>query len=717
MGATPPAGQDEWRPVTSLLDGLVVPAVAVDDLGRITYCNASAASRLGQDPETLIGANGLHLLFSRGAADTVEEIHQRVVGGATWTGEVSVRDADGTERLVGTSWSPLSVGGTSQGALIMVEERADEAAHTHRLARRLQRLAKVTSELLTSTDVKAITDVVVHHIAGAVDATVSSLSVRVDDRTLALVAIDGARSGAAERWATYPVNAGTPAGQACLEGRTVTISGSDELRLRYPGLEMATEGERSMICLPLMIGGRAIGVISLSFPGRRTFEFAELEFFGLLADTCAQALERTRVLAEVADREAKLQFLADASIELASSLDYEATLKAFANLAVPQFADWCVIQLLQDGVLRPLAIAHPDVVLESRVHELQEKYPPDPDSPRGAYQVVRTGSTEFVPDITDAMLVMAARDEAHLDVLRELKFRSALQVPLKIRGKVLGVVTWVTGSDGRRFTDRDLHFGEDLARRAAVAIDNSHLHSQVRDVAIRLQRAVLPEQLPQVEGWDVAVRYLPAGRTDVGGDFYDVVALADGRVVAFVGDVMGRGVSAAAAMAQMRSAVRALVAVDPDPRFVMTGLDRIFEQYDLQRLVSCAYAVADPAQDLLEVINAGHPAPILRLADGELRDIENQESLILGAGGGTRDVVRCAFAPGDTVLMFTDGLVERRGESLTEGQDRVHAAAAHLAAPDLAAGLHELVEAVRDATRDDDIAALALRRPLRRHRR
>ena len=123
----------------------------------------------------------------------------------------------------------------------------------------------------------------------------------------------------------------------------------------------------------------------------------------------------------------------------------------------------------------------------------------------------------------------------------------------------------MAGEGGRRFSEDDLAFGEDLAQRAAIAIDNAQLHSQVRTAALELQRAVLPDELPRVEGWSTSVQYHPAGRTDAGGDFYDVVPLEDGRLAMFVGDVMGRGVAAASVMAQMRSAIRTLVAVDPDP--------------------------------------------------------------------------------------------------------------------------------------------------------
>jgi serine phosphatase RsbU (regulator of sigma subunit) len=272
------------------------------------------------------------------------------------------------------------------------------------------------------------------------------------------------------------------------------------------------------------------------------------------------------------------------------------------------------------------------------------------------------------------------------------------------------VVTWVAGERGRRFSHDDLSFGVDLARRAATAIDNAQLHSQVRDVAIQLQRAVLPSTLPDMPGWEVAVRYLPAGRTDVGGDFYDVVPLVDGRVVAFVGDVMGRGVAAASAMAQMRSALRTLIAIDPDPVIVMAGLDRLFDQYDLNRLVTVAYAVMDPGRDEVHVTNAGHPPPLLLRRDGGSSDIAADGALLLGAGGGDREVVTRTMFPGDTLLMFTDGLVERREENLEDGHRRVHDATHLLAEPDLEQGLRELVNVMHDETRDDDVAALALRR-------
>ncbi len=273
------------------------------------------------------------------------------------------------------------------------------------------------------------------------------------------------------------------------------------------------------------------------------------------------------------------------------------------------------------------------------------------------------------------------------------------------------MITWVAGEGGRRFSEEDQAFGVALAQRAAIAIDNAHLHSQVRTAARELQRAVLPDHLPETAGWSTAVTYLPAGRTDTGGDFYDVVPLEDGRLAMFVGDVMGRGVMATSVMAQMRSAIRTLVAVDPAPTAVLAGMDRVFDALHLEQLVTMVYAVADPDMDHLQVINAGHPPPVLLAANGEMEILEHPSTLILGVGGGQRAVRSAEFRAGDRLLLYTDGLVERRGEDADTGTSRLLTSllSPHDGdSPD--EWLAEVVEELRDPTRDDDVLALLVSR-------
>ena len=437
---------------------------------------------------------------------------------------------------------------------------------------------------------------------------------------------------------------------------------------------------------------------------------AENLFLQLLADTCAMTLDRVDAQRAASDREAKLAFLAETSAKLSSDLDYEATLMSVAEAAVPWFADWCAISLAEDGLLRTIAVAHIHPERVALVRQLQERYPSDPASDRGGYGVLRTGKSQLVPEVTDELLAAGALDAEHLELMRALNLSSGLSCALKVGDRTFGVISWVAGEGGRRFSEDDLAFGEDLAQRAAIAIDNAQLHSQVRTAALELQRAVLPDDLPIVAGWSTTVQYLPAGRSEAGGDFYDVIYLNDGRVAFFVGDVMGRGVAAASVMAQMRSAIRTLIAIDPEPVSVMDGMDRVFDMLHFEQLVTMVYAVADPAIDQLQVINAGHPPPVLLAADGQIELLEHPSTLILGVGGGTRAVRSAEFRRGDRLLLYTDGLVERRGEDADTAMGRLITALKTTSADDPDAWLSSIVEELRDPTRDDDVAALLVAR-------
>jgi GAF domain-containing protein len=692
-----------------VLDGLRTPAVLLDRARRVVHANQAALCFFGTTQDRLTGADGVAALFGPAEQGPADEVLTKVLGGTHWEGELPVSGRDEHIGRTHLSVTALYTDHAVDGVLVLAEDAASSRGRAQRLAERLTRLARVTAELLRADDVPAVTQIVIEHIADAAGATVASLSVPVDETTLRLVGLRGGRDGAAGRWRTYPMQ-GTPAGDSVLSRRAVVLSGRDEIHRRYPDLETATDGERSMVSLPLLVGERTLGVATLSFPGRRTFDAPELEFFRVLSDTCAQALDRAQALADAADQATKLTFLARATDELASSLDYERTLRNVAKLAVPWFADWCSIALGVDGELRTIAVEHVDPDKVALALDFERRYAPDPSAPRGSHQVFRTGLAELTPEITDEMIDEAVPDLEQRRLIRELNLYSAMAVPLKVGDRVLGVVTWVAGEQGRRFGPRDLAFGEDLARRAAVAIDNSQLHTELREMAVRLQRAVLPAALPRVDGWELAAHYSPAGHLDVGGDFYDVIQLDDRRIALFVGDVMGRGVHAAAAMAQVRSAVRAFIAVDPSPASMMSRLDRLFERYDIDQLVTMTYAVADPDRDEIVIANAGHPAPVVLRADGSQSTLDVPDGLLLGAGGTVRETVTFPFGPGDLLLAFTDGLIERRDEDIDVGLARLEGACGRLRSGALREHLVGLIDEVRDPVRDDDVALLAVRR-------
>ena len=699
-------------PDRRLLDCLGVPALALDEAGVVTGCNVRAAAVLAGGATSVVGVVGRPLGRDPGA---VREVLAQVLDGQSWSGDLDLGLGPEPGRPVATFWSPLRAAGDVSGAVVVLEGGPTEPAPSMGTAR-LGKLADVMTDVLVAEDLEQVTDLVTRHVTDAAGATIGTLSTLVDPETLALVGIRGGLEGAASRWATYPVAGNTPAAEAFRTRSPLLLVGRAEIERRYPGLESAAVGDRSLLCLPLNVSTRTIGVITLSFPGVREIDPAEQLFLRLVADTCAQAIDRLAAQQRAVDREDKLRFLAEASARLASELDHQATLTSVAELAVPWFADWCAIALVQDDRLHTLSVAHAQPDQAELVARLQAEYPASPDAERGAYQVLRSGRSDLIPEVTDELLVASAQDEEHLSMLRSLSFRSALSVPLTSRGRVLGVITWVTGEHGRRFSEDDRSFGEDLALRAATALDNADLHSQLRDSALRLQEAVLPDRLPAVPGWDLAVRYLPAGRSGAGGDFYDVLPLDGDRIAFFVGDVMGRGVEATSVMAQMRSAVRTLVAVDPDPAAVMRGLDRVFERWTLEQLVTVLYGVADRARGVVEVINAGHPFPLLLDADGRVRVVAHRrDAHPRRRRGPPRRGHRAPGARATLLLAYTDGLVERRGESYDDGVARLERALAglhgrHDPSLDLAARLAALVDEVRDPTRDDDVAALVLLR-------
>jgi PAS domain S-box-containing protein len=180
--------------------------------------------------------------------------------------------------------------------------------------------------------------------------------------------------------------------------------------------------------------------------------------------------------------EVALRFLAGASKLLSQLLDIPSTLQKVAGLAVPQFADWCAVDMLvPDGSLRRLAVAHVDPSKLSLAQALHQRFPPDPNAPQGAWNILRTGKSELVPEISDALLAERVKDPELLRIIRQLGLRSYMGVPLVGRGKVEGVLTFVSAESGRRYDAHDLAMAEDLAHRAAIAIENARLYSEVRE--------------------------------------------------------------------------------------------------------------------------------------------------------------------------------------------------------------------------------------------
>jgi PAS domain S-box-containing protein len=193
----------------------------------------------------------------------------------------------------------------------------------------------------------------------------------------------------------------------------------------------------------------------------------------------------TAYLRDITERkraEQASRFLADASKSLAALVDYGSTMQKVARLAVPVFADWCAVDLLEpNGSLRRVAVAHADPCKVELAHELHRRHPPDPAAPQGVPHILRTGQPELISEVTDALLVETVKDEELLGMMRELGLKSYLGVPLLARGKAVGAITFVAAESGRRFDANDLAVAEELAHRAGIAMENARLYSDVRE--------------------------------------------------------------------------------------------------------------------------------------------------------------------------------------------------------------------------------------------
>ena len=286
-------------------------------------------------------------------------------------------------------------------------------------------------------------------------------------------------------------------------------------------------------------------------------------------------------------------------------------------------------------------------------------------------------------------------------------------VPLRSRTGPIGVLV-LSFAAPRELTEEDRTLLGTIADQGAIALERARAHEREHAIALTLQHSMLPATLPAVPGLEVAARYSPAvSSLEVGGDWYDVLPLPDGRVGVTVGDVVGRGLGAAAAMGQLRSALAALALSTDDPGAVLDGLDRFARRVDGARLATVVYAVLDPATGELAYTCAGHLPPLL-VAPGERpRFLSGGRSPLLcalPAGAPARAVAAEVVPPGSTVLLYTDGLVERRGEALDVGLDRLAAVAAEL---DLTRPPREWCDTLLDrllarGKGDDDVAVLAL---------
>jgi anti-sigma regulatory factor (Ser/Thr protein kinase) len=379
--------------------------------------------------------------------------------------------------------------------------------------------------------------------------------------------------------------------------------------------------------------------------------------FCLIVETTDAVLHERESRSRACERE----FLSEASRLLAESLDLHTTLQNIAQLTIPQFADWCQIDLrTPDGRIETVAIAHRD----ARKHELAQRFVGcvhlNPDADAGQAYVIRTGRSHLVEDLPLSTLVAAVVDESEVKSYAMLGTRSFASIPLVAQGKTLGAVGVVYGDSGRRYSSDDLPMLEELGRFAGLAVQNANEFGREHQIAQSFQEASLPSALPHVPGVTFDAVYVPSSdEAQIGGDWYDAVRLFDGRIVISIGDVAGKGLHAAVTMGNMRQIIRGIAQVHADPALILDAADRALRLELPGQFVTAFVGVLDPIAKTLAFASAGHPPPLLKFSDGRIEALSDG-GLPLGLREGREDAVgRIIDASLATrLVLYTDGLTE-----------------------------------------------------------
>ncbi len=443
----------------------------------------------------------------------------------------------------------------------------------------------------------------------------------------------------------------------------------------------------------------------------------------------AACTARALAAQEAVNRE-RFEFLAAVNDAVADARSVDEVVHRFVRAAVPRLGDWCSVHLVDGpGDADPQIVTyHVDPDLVAWIESLNDRFPYDPDAPNGIAHVIRTGETEFYPEITsniiDDVLVEAGYDSEATDELRgvldRLRLRSTITVPLIKLGRILGGITFATTSDGRHYTTEDLDLARAVAGRVAASIENRRLSDHQRQIAQTLQASLLPAELPVIPRLDVAVRYWAAGEgIEVGGDFYDVFPVGHDRWTAVIGDVCGKGPEAASLTGLARHTLRDAAWHGDEPAEVCRRIN------DAMRAVSTTSFLTAAIVDIhtsavgfeLVITLAGHPQPILVTADNRAQPVGTPGQLLGCLSDVTTTPTHVPLGPGDTLVLYTDGISDLPPPDLLTSADVSQLIARAVIGSRTSEEVCDrveraLAEQVDLKDRPDDIAVIAVRAPL-----
>jgi serine phosphatase RsbU (regulator of sigma subunit) len=481
---------------------------------------------------------------------------------------------------------------------------------------------------------------------------------------------------------------------------------------------MIDHGYHSAVVAPLVARGHTLGAISvLRIGDSDSYTQGDLELVCELARRAALAIDNARLYSEVKRAQLTESFMAQVSSVLASSMDYAETLQRVAQLAVPRIADWCAVDLLDESEqIRRVAVHHSDPARLALAQQLDRVYRPTLDEPAGVPEVIRGGRSRIFTDIDPEALAAYARDTEHLELLRAIGATAVIIVPMAGATRTIGAITLVSSESTRHLSSADLALAERLGRRAGTAVENARLYTERTRIAHTLQQALLPEILPEIPGTEIQALYSAAGElNEVGGDFYDVFAYGTERWMLVIGDVCGKGPRAAGVTALARHTLRAAAMSGQSPTDMLQTLHRALKDQPAgaDQCTVCLVTIAqERTYARLTIALAGHQQPLLIDRDGGATQIGRPGTLLGVLDPISIDESRAELRPGETLLLYTDGVPEAGRSSNQLGEQgllRLCTQAPNLTLTGLLGYIEQSALEHTDGQLRDDIALLALR--------
>jgi serine phosphatase RsbU (regulator of sigma subunit)/anti-sigma regulatory factor (Ser/Thr protein kinase) len=585
-------------------------------------------------------------------------------------------------------------------ALEQVARRRAQAEAARR-AEETRRLQEITAALSLASSVTDVSNACLEHALNAVGAEAGFVVLTRDEGAMVdIVTSTGYADDELERWRALALDADIHFMRAIGTGEAIWALSAEDMT-RYAVHE--THSDRGWAALPLSTAAGVRGALHLAF--RRPTELTEAErrWLQTVVSQCAQALERSRLFDAEQLVRRRTERLQDMTVALSNAL----TRADVASVVVDEIGEAMGADATAlASVAEERQLAQP---LASRGYAgdvLERWLDISVDAQTPAARALRRRASAFyetIDEIRDEFPDVAA------DVIAS-GHSSFLFVPLVVGRRASGVVV-MSWAEPHELSTEDRRFVESLAGQAAQALDRATHFESEQTIAETLQRSVLPVSLPRMEGVQLAARYVPGtAELDVGGDWFDAIPLPDGRLGLVVGDVVGKGVQAAATMAQLRNGLRAFSLDRMKPSSTLARLNRLAEEVVETAFATIAYVVVDPKAGVCRFSSAGHPPPLIAYPDGRVELLEGGRGLPLGAGSDTRYRQAVAELPvGSVLVLYTDGLVERRGRAIDEGFERLREATKRGPREPEQLVEHILEEMVGGEERGDDIALLAVR--------